>query len=142
MTKQTLFKHLALGCTFMLGMTATLLAQPTSGTISGTVLDPSGALVPAAQVTISNSTGFSRTIKSNAIGTFNLRQLAPGSYSVSINASGFTPALDGVQVVSNNVTAEHITLGISVNQKIEVFAEKGDVRPGQGNSSNGTVNNY
>jgi hypothetical protein len=123
MTKKTSLLHLALGAAFMLGMTSTVLAQSTAGSIQGTVLDPSGALVPRAQVTVSNAAGFSRTIQSDATGNFAVPHLAPGSYSVSINATGFTPALEGgIQVLGAKTTHEEIRLGISVTQEIEVSA--------------------
>jgi hypothetical protein len=123
MTKNTLPKIFALGLALMLSMTATGLAQSTSGSIRGAALDPSGARIPHAQVTISNAEGFSRTIKSNAVGIFELGNIAPGSYSVSIIASGFTPSLEGgVQVRSDKVTQENIKLRISIYQEIEVLA--------------------
>ena len=123
MTKKTTLTHFALGLTIMVGMTAGAVAQSTNGAIEGTVLDPSGALIPRAQVTITNSTGFSRTLKSGATGSFEVPHLAPGSYSISINATGFTPALAGVRVVSDKVSHENIKLGISVEQEIEVLAD-------------------
>jgi len=127
MTKKTSLLHLALGAAFVLGISSTVLAQSTGGTLRGTVLDPSGALVPRAQVTVSNATGYSRTIKSDATGNFDLPHLAPGNYSVSINAAGFTPALEGgIQVVGAKTTREDIKLGISVTQEIEVSANDSD----------------
>jgi YbbR domain-containing protein len=127
MTKKTSLIHFALGVSFLLGMTGTVLAQSTNGSIRGTVLDPSGALVPRAQVTVSNASGFSRTLKSDATGNFDVAHLAPGSYSVSIQANGFTPALEGgVQVAGDKITREKIKLGISVNQEIEVSANDND----------------
>ena len=128
MTRKIALTHFALGLTLMVGMTAGAFAQSTNGalpngTIEGTVLDPSGALIPRAEVTIANSTGFSRTLKSGATGSFEVPHLAPGSYSISINATGFTPALAGVQVVGDKVTHETVKLGISVEQEIEVLAD-------------------
>src|ERR1700753_4317626 len=76
MTSKTLLHRFALCFTLTLGMTSVALAQSTNsntqaaggesvrGSIRGTVLDPSGALIPEAQVTISNANGFSRTIQS------------------------------------------------------------------------------
>jgi len=130
MTMKTSSIHSALGLTLLLGMSATGLAQSTGGSIRGTVLDPSGALIPRAEVTVSNANGFSRTIKSGATGSFAVPHLAPGNYSVSIQAVGFTPALEGdVQVVSDKVTREDVRLGISVDQEIEVSAnEDGSLR--------------
>jgi hypothetical protein len=136
MLNKTLLRHFALGLTLTAGITATALAQSTNGSIRGTVLDPSGALIPRAQVTISNTTGFSRTIASSATGTFALAHLPTGSYSVSIDATGFTPTLEGaVQVVSHKVTRESITLGISVNQEIEVSANENGVLSTQEDTS-------
>jgi len=127
MTKKTAVQ-LTFGLSLMLGMAATTLAQSTTGTIRGTVLDPSGALVPRAQVTINSASGFSRTVQSSGTGTFEVPNLAPGSYSVNINALGFTPALDGVQVVGAKVTQEQVKLGISVASEIDVNADDSDAR--------------
>jgi len=127
MSKKTSLLHLALGAAFLLGISSNVLAQSAGGTLRGTVLDPSGALVPRAEVTVSNATGFSRTLKSDATGNFDVTHLAPGSYSVSINATGFTPALEGgIQVAGDKVTSEEIKLGISVTQEIEVSANDTD----------------
>jgi hypothetical protein len=124
MTKKNTVVRFALSLPLTLGMAATLLAQSTSGAIRGTVLDPSGALVPGAQITITSATGFSRTLQSGATGAFEVPHLAPGSYSVSIDATGFTPALEGgIQVSGNKVTQENIKLGISVDSEIEVTAD-------------------
>ena len=122
MINQTL-RSIALGCTLIVGMTVTALAQSTEGGIRGTVVDPSGALIVSAQVTISNATGFTRTLKSDAEGAFEVENLAPGSYSINIDAVGFTPGLEGdVRVSQKKMTSETIKLGISVNQQIEVLA--------------------
>jgi hypothetical protein len=141
MTKKTLLTHFALGLTLMLGTTATVLAQSANGSIRGTVLDPSGALIPQAQVTVSNATGFSRTFTNGSKGTFQVSHLAPGSYSVSINATGFTSALEGgVEVMNDKVTSENIQLGISVNQEIEVSANDDGVNSTQVDASDVSAN--
>jgi hypothetical protein len=122
MTKKSIASKFAL-CTFlMIGTASVLPAQSTNGTLRGTVLDPSGALIPQAQVTISSASGFARTFKSDDAGAFELPNLASGSYTLSVDAAGFTPALEGIQVANNKITSENITLGISVNQEIEVSA--------------------
>ena len=119
--KNTLAKF-AFGLPLMLSLAAAVLAQTPNGTIRGTVLDPSGALIPGAQITITSATGFSSRLQSGDTGSFEVPSLAPGSYSVSINASGFTPALEGIQVVTDKVTEENIKLGISVDSEIDVTA--------------------
>jgi hypothetical protein len=67
-----------------------LRAQVAGGTLSGTVSDPSGAAVPNAQVVIKNSgTGITRTVATNADGVYSAANLVPGSYEVSVSATGF-----------------------------------------------------
>ncbi|SEG43131.1 Carboxypeptidase regulatory-like domain-containing protein [Bryocella elongata] len=125
MTKTMTSTILALGF-LMSGITATAMAQSTDsanlGSIHGTVLDPSGALIQRAEITVTNADGVSHTLKSDARGAFDVANLAAGSYTISINAAGFTPALEAVAVVTDKVTHEDVTLGISVAQEIEVDA--------------------
>jgi hypothetical protein len=114
----------ALGLFLMLGMTGSLLAQPSNGSIHGTVVDATGALIPHARVTVTSAAGMTRTMASDDEGVFEVAELASGSYSVSVEAAGFTPAMDGVTVVGDTVTRESVKLGISVSQDVEVFADR------------------
>src|SRR5277367_3025870 len=67
-----------------------LFAQVTSGTIFGTVKDPSGAVISGATVTIANPTnGLTRTIASSDTGDFVAPNLLPGTYSITVAAPGF-----------------------------------------------------
>ena len=62
----------------------------TEGSFFGTVVDATGAIVPGAEVTITNlATGFTKTDTTNREGEFNLRALPIGTYSVSVTAKGF-----------------------------------------------------
>ena len=69
------------------------LAQgETTSAIVGTVVDPSGAALPRATVTIvGTETGSRRSAKTDDAGRFNFPQLKPGSYSVTVEAEGFEP---------------------------------------------------
>lgn len=66
-------------------------SQTISGEISGRVVDPSGAVVPGVEVTLTNQdTGATQaTTKTNASGLFVFPSVQPGTYSVSIQAGGF-----------------------------------------------------
>ena len=65
-------------------------AQFTSN-VQGIVQDPSGAVVPKATVTITNNgTGASRTATSDENGDFRFLSLAPGAYTVKVEASGYS----------------------------------------------------
>lgn len=65
-------------------------AQVASGDVKGTVFDPSGAVVPGAQVTIFDAhTGFSRTMTTDSSGFYHFLLLPPTSYEVRVEAAGF-----------------------------------------------------
>jgi TonB dependent receptor/Carboxypeptidase regulatory-like domain/TonB-dependent Receptor Plug Domain len=67
--------------------------QPTSATLSGLVVDESGAALPAVQVTAANAaTGLQRQVTSDAAGAFSMRMLPAGRYSVTAERVGFAPA--------------------------------------------------
>ncbi len=75
-------------CTFLLALSA--FAQLTTGTLSGTVYDSTGAVVPGANVTLVNSaTHDILTTVSDSSGYFTFAAVEPGSYSVAITAKGF-----------------------------------------------------
>jgi hypothetical protein len=62
-----------------------LHAQAPVGTISGTVTDETGAVVPTAVITVSNKTAnVTRTLSANAEGLFSAAALAPGEYEVRV----------------------------------------------------------
>src|SRR5262245_5924033 len=68
---------------------ATVLAQ-VNATVSGTVSDATGALIPAAEVTATNvNTGIATNQISNETGSYNFASLQPGTYRVSAALAGF-----------------------------------------------------
>jgi len=73
--------------------------QTETGQITGTVLDPSGAGVPNATVTAkSPATGVTRNTKTSATGAYNITDLLPAPYDVSVTAQGFTQSQQRVTV--------------------------------------------
>src|ERR671936_387287 len=63
-----------------------------AGTVQGTVKDPSGGVMQAVQVRISNPvSGFSRTTTTDAAGKYVFSNLAPNPYHISVAAQGFAP---------------------------------------------------
>jgi hypothetical protein len=73
-------------------MAPSLMAQSLiSGDLTGTVTDPSGAVLSGASVTIkSDATGSSRTTTTGSNGTYRFSLLQPGTYTVTVTASGFS----------------------------------------------------
>src|SRR5579884_2291439 len=64
--------------------------QLTTGSLSGTVADQSGAVVPNARVTLTNEASHdTRLTTSNSAGYFSFAAVQPGSYTVTIDANGF-----------------------------------------------------
>jgi len=103
-----------------------LSAQTTVGTgsIVGTVTDPSGAVVKGARVTITNAdTGQVVTVTSNSSGALNSGALVPGNYNVVVSADGFSSAETPVTVLLGNTATVNISLRIG--QKNEVIQVRG-----------------
>lgn len=102
------------------------LAAQGNVTIYGNVQDSSGAVVPAAEITVTNTrTGATRTAVSTQSGDYVVSQLALGVYSVRVQAQGFKTYLqDGisVQVDENRQINVALELG-SVSESVEVAAE-------------------
>jgi hypothetical protein len=102
-----------------------VFAQSERGTISGTVTDSTGAVIPAAKVTVTNpstNTGFTGVTTES--GDYAVPSLSPGQYNVRIDKEGFKPAvLANVTVNASTNTRADVTLEIgSAQQAIEVQA--------------------
>ncbi len=70
--------------------TAPSHAQQVQGTLSGTISDPSGAVIPGASITITSlGTGLTRTQQSGSNGNFTFHDLPSGSYRVEVTHDGF-----------------------------------------------------
>jgi hypothetical protein len=98
----------------------------TTGAISGTVKDPTGAVVPNATVTVTNvGTGAVRTTLSNASGEYVIPQLNPGQYKVKVAATGFREEEVGpVTVAVSQVAMVDVRLEVGrVTQLVEVTAQ-------------------
>ena len=81
------FQYFAL---FLLSLASVAFAQVDTGTISGTVRDPGGAVIQNALVTVANpSNGSSFSTHTNKDGLYTVVDLKPGTYTVSIRTPGF-----------------------------------------------------
>jgi Carboxypeptidase regulatory-like domain len=104
----------ALVCILAVFCASSLLAQTVTGSITGVVTDPSGALVTGATVTTENTaTGVKTTTESNGTGAYTIRFLPIGTYTLSVDAKGFTQArVDGI-VLEINQTAK-VNVGLKI----------------------------
>src|ERR1700722_8298464 len=86
-----LFVFLFLSLVLHFGFSRQALAA-VGGSISGTVKDPSGAVVPKATVTAVNTdTGVKQVVKTNDAGTYSFPTLPVGRYEIDVTAEGFKP---------------------------------------------------
>src|SRR6266481_2566492 len=66
-------------------------SQTETGQITGSVLDPTGAVIPNAKVTVKSvSTGLERQTATTTAGTYTVTNLQPGRYTVTAEAPGFS----------------------------------------------------
>src|SRR5215472_11759205 len=92
MLKLTWLAHVLAGCMIVSIFSLPVEAQSAlgNGRLEGTVIDPSGAVLPDATVTARNqATGISETQKSGVDGHFVFLYLAPGIYDVLVEKAGF-----------------------------------------------------
>ena len=106
-------------------MPALLEAQAVKGTLLGTVMDSSGAVVPAAKVTILEvSRGLSRESVTNDSGGYSFPNLEAGAYKITVEATGFQKSVrEGVDVLVNStVRADFDLRPGAVSETIDVTA--------------------
>src|SRR5262249_43499979 len=85
---------------FLLICAGALAAQPTAARLRGQVTDPSGAVIPGATISLKNASGLTIPAKSDGAGSFDVRNLAPGKYSVSVSAKGFRTLTSVIEIVA------------------------------------------
>jgi Carboxypeptidase regulatory-like domain len=116
----------AVGLTLLLSLCCFITHAQTAGTasIQGTVSDPSGAAIPNATVTVTNTeTATSRTTISDGAGLFSLPNIPVGAYSLTVEAAGFSGFTQkGVLEVGNNVQINPSLRIGSSSEHIEVQA--------------------
>ncbi|HST52930.1 MAG TPA: carboxypeptidase regulatory-like domain-containing protein [Pyrinomonadaceae bacterium] len=107
----------ALICAFvLLSLAATARAQFRAG-IQGTVTDPTGAIVTEATVTLKdNGTGKTQQVATSGEGFYRFSELAPGSYTVTVEKTGFKKS-----------TLENVTVNAEVVQGLDIVLTTGEV---------------
>ena len=113
---------LAIALMAVLFMAVPLHGQTVSGTVTGTVTDPSGAILPNVSVKVTNTdTGELRTGVTNSTGFFSIPALPPGPYRVDATASGFQ------QDTSTIALSVGQTLNVNFKLKVGAASEKVEV---------------
>src|SRR5260370_16503043 len=100
-----------------------------AGTVTGVVVDPNGAVVPNASVTIANSvTGYTRVVNTDKDGAFRFDNVPPNSYQLSVSATGFAADRENVAVRTSVPISLKIPLAVSAaTETVTVTTNAGDV---------------
>ena len=110
--------------------------------IQGTILDPDGAAVGAATVTLTNKeTNISKTATSDSSGIYNFLSLAPGHYVIAVEIAGFKKkTLDDVLVAAEQTQSVNITLELGyVTESITVRGETAPLMDTETGQISGTL---
>src|SRR5205807_3353653 len=90
-------------------------AQVSGATLSGTITDPSGAVIPNAQVSARNTeTGVMREATADTAGFYSLPNLLPGNYEVTVMSPGFSTARQS-----------NVELGVGAQQQLNISLKVG-----------------
>src|SRR6266536_1781442 len=95
----------------------TVAAQSATATLSGSVVDANGAVIPGVQITIENNgTTFRREITTNDEGNFTIPLLQPGTYTILARREGFAP-----------VRVTDVVLNVGDQKALQIQLKAGDV---------------
>lgn len=116
-----------------IGTNALAQTPPTTGSLHGQALDPSGAAVAGATVLLNAADGHSTGATTNQQGAFDLKGLAPGKYTLEIVAKGFTLYKnEDVEIVAGQVKNLSVSLSIEEQEQQVVVSSDAptvDVNP-------------
>ncbi len=108
-----------------------LLGQTATATLSGTVTDASGGVVPGVQIAATNTeTNLVRTGATNSAGVFTIPLLPPGNYTVAAKHQGFAPVdMQGVVLQVGERVAVDIVLTVgALAESVTVSADAGQLQ--------------
>src|SRR3954471_16893061 len=110
---------------FFVLFSSVAFGQRDLGTITGIVADASGAAIPNVKITVVNdATGVATSTQTNESGNYNIPALQPGTYTVTVEATGFQKAQQKNVVVNpGQPTGADIALQVgNATQTVEVTA--------------------
>ncbi len=102
------------------------MAQTSNGTVVGTVTDPAGAALVNASVSLQSAdTGSIRTTNTTSTGGYRIEAVLPGTYSITVKATGFSEkVIKGINVPGSVITTTDIVLAVgTASTQVQVVAD-------------------
>jgi len=125
----------------LFSLCANTFAQSPSATLSGKVIDQTGAVIPQATITVTGPNGKPISATTDQAGAFAIHGLPPGTYAVIVTAQGFAPLKkDAVTLSAGQTQSLNLALEIQTQEeKVEVQSEPGTQLDVSSSSSAGSL---
>ena len=115
-------------------------AQGPTGSLQGRVLDPSGAVIPQAQVSVVSASGKTSTAVADSTGSYQVRGLAAGAYTVNATTAGFADFTANVTLAPGQSKTLNIAMQIQAEkQQVQVEADAPTVDTSPDQNANAVV---
>ena len=124
-------------CLILAFCSAMFAQSVVTGGVTGVITDPTGAVVPNANVVMKNlATQQTQSTKTNPAGIYSFSLLKPGPYEIRVTQSGFQTATSSVDVTVGQNVAANLTLTVgNTSETIEVTSEGGTLQTEDANVS-------
>ncbi len=100
---------------------SSILAQTNTTALSGTVTDPTGAILQGVTVNIVNpATGATQTTNTKSKGEFEFAQVTPGTYEVHVIAKGFSEQVESIELLVATPVKANFKLSVGTSEVVEV----------------------
>src|SRR5216684_1503750 len=115
--------------------------QPTGATVRGVVADPENAVIPGATVTFTSASGKALIAQSQSDGTYVLRGVPAGTYSVTVTMAGFASYVkQGVRIAPGQTLTLDVQMAIQQQQQeVNVTAQAAQVSVDADSNASSTV---
>lgn len=124
---------------FLVG-SVSLFAQASTGRLHGQIVDATGAVIPGASITVKNSSGLAVSATSDGAGAYDVRNLAPGKYTVSVTAKGFVPTTQEIEIAAARQKLVDIPMTILVKEEdVDVQSDSAKVSTSPDNNASSVV---
>src|SRR6476661_7774949 len=130
----------ALVVLILIACSGALFAQAPTGHLRGQIVDQTGAVIPGAAVTVKNSSGLVVSATADGAGAYDVKNLAPGKYTVSVTAKGFAPTAKEVEIGAGQMKQVDIPMVILVKEEsIDVQSDAAKVSTASDNNASSVV---